>query len=325
MFSFLKSSKVSTQTENDQKGSHRGSAIRWRDSLAASRAKLGTRLNTLFSSAPNNQDDLLDEIETVLLTSDVGVIATEQIMTRTKQVIKQKKISDNDEIKEIIKSVMLELLLPMQGQQLNLSEKPAVVLVAGVNGAGKTTTIGKLAAYLVAEGKSVFLAAGDTFRAAAEDQLKVWGERSNLVVISQEKGDSSAVIYDAIQSGLSKGADVVIADTAGRLATQKHLMEELKKVKRVMGKAMISAPHEVLLVVDANTGQNAIDQVKSFDEALELTGIILTKLDGSAKGGAVFGMAQYKPIPILFVGLGEKIDDLKPFDALEFVSAIFDS
>ena len=325
MFSFLKSSKVSTQTENDQKGSHRGLAIRWRDSLAASRAKLGTRLNTLFSSTPNNQDDLLDEIETVLLTSDVGVIATEQIMTRTKQVIKQKKISDNEEIKEIIKSVMLELLLPMQGQQLNLSEKPAVVLVAGVNGAGKTTTIGKLAAYLVAEGKSVFLAAGDTFRAAAEDQLKVWGERSNLVVISQEKGDSSAVIYDAIQSGLSKGADVVIADTAGRLATQKHLMEELKKVKRVMGKAMISAPHEVLLVVDANTGQNAIDQVKSFDEALELTGIILTKLDGSAKGGAVFGMAQYKPIPILFVGLGEKIDDLKPFDALEFVSAIFDS
>ena len=325
MFSFLKSSKVSTQTENDQKGSHRGLAIRWRDSLAASREKFGTRLNTLFSSAPNNQDDLLDEIETVLLTSDVGVIATEQIMTRTKQVIKQKKISDNDEIKEIIKSVMLELLLPMQGQQLNLSEKPAVVLVAGVNGAGKTTTIGKLAAYLVAEGKSVFLAAGDTFRAAAEDQLKVWGERSNLVVISQEKGDSSAVIYDAIQSGLSKGADVVIADTAGRLATQKHLMEELKKVKRVMGKAMISAPHEVLLVVDANTGQNAIDQVKSFDEALELTGIILTKLDGSAKGGAVFGMAQYKPIPILFVGLGEKIDDLKPFDALEFVSAIFDS
>ncbi len=246
-------------------------------------------------------------------------------MVHTKQTIKQKKIANNDEIKEVIKNVMLELLLPMEAQQLNFSEKPAVVLVAGVNGAGKTTTIGKLAAYLVAEGKSVFLAAGDTFRAAAEDQLKVWGERSNLVVISQEKGDSSAVIYDAIQSGLSKGADVVIADTAGRLATQKHLMEELKKVKRVMGKAMISAPHEVLLVVDANTGQNAIDQVKSFDEALELTGIKLTKLDGSAKGGAVFGMAQYKPIPILFVGLGEKIDDLKPFDALEFVNAIFDS
>ena len=325
MFSFLKSSKVSTQTENDQKGSHRGLATRWRDSLAASRAKFGTRLNTLFSSAPNNQDDLLEEIETILLSSDVGVAATERIMVHTKQTIKQKKISNNDEIKEVIKNVMLELLLPMEGQQLNFSEKPAVVLVAGVNGAGKTTTIGKLAAHLVAEGKSVFLAAGDTFRAAAEDQLKVWGERSNIVVISQEKGDSSAVIYDAIQSGLSKGADVVIADTAGRLATQKHLMEELKKVKRVMGKAMISAPHEVLLVVDANTGQNAIDQVKSFDEALGITGIILTKLDGSAKGGAVFGIAQYKPIPLLFVGLGEKIDDLKPFDALEFVNAIFDS
>ncbi|MEO8408522.1 MAG: signal recognition particle-docking protein FtsY, partial [Oxalobacteraceae bacterium] len=201
---------------------------------------------------------------------------------------------------------------------------PLVMMIAGVNGAGKTTTIGKLAKHLQAHGQSVLLAAGDTFRAAAREQLAVWGERNNVSVISQESGDPAAIAFDAVQSARARGINVVMVDTAGRLPTQLHLMEELKKIKRVIGKGCEGAPHEILLVIDGNTGQNALTQVKAFDDALGLTGLVVTKLDGTAKGGIIAAVARNRPVPIYFIGVGEKIEDLQPFDAREFVDAIFD-
>ena len=296
---------------------------RLRQSLAATRARLGKQLTALFAPGRAIDDELYDELETILLTCDVGVEATQYLVNATRERVKRERISDATGLRDALRSELLQLLTPLE-EALNVrTNKPFVILLAGVNGAGKTTSIGKLTKQLVDAGLSVVLAAGDTFRAAAEQQLKVWGERNQVSVVSQEGGDAAAVIFDAIQSAQSKGLDVVLADTAGRLPTQLHLMEELKKVKRVIGKAMPGAPHEVMLVIDANTGQNAVNQVKAFDEALGVTGLILTKLDGTAKGGAIAGIARYKGIPVRYVGTGEGIDDLRPFDASVFVDALF--
>ena len=228
------------------------------------------------------------------------------------------------ELKRILKQCLQELLEPIAKPLLVDGKRPFVLLVAGVNGAGKTTSIGKLAKYYQSRGKSVLLAAGDTFRAAAVEQLKAWGERNGVQVISQAGGDPAAVVFDALQSAQAKGIDLLIADTAGRLPTQLHLMEELKKVKRVIARVIPDAPHEVLLVLDANTGQNALAQVKAFDDALGLTGLAVTKLDGTARGGTIAAIARYKPIPVRFIGVGEGIDDLRPFNAAEFVDALYD-
>jgi fused signal recognition particle receptor len=252
------------------------------------------------------------------------VEATRYLLDQTRARAQRERMQDATQIRDALRRALLELLAPL-AQPLDLSRaKPFVILMAGVNGAGKTTSIGKLAGLFRNQGKSVLLAAGDTFRAAAREQLKIWGERNDVAVVAQEGGDTAAVIFDAVQSALSKGIDVVIADTAGRLPTQPHLMEEIRKVKRVIAKLIPEAPHEVLLVLDANTGQNAITQVKAFDQALGVTGIILTKLDGTAKGGAIAAIARHKPIPLRFVGVGEGMDDLRPFSAEQFVEALFE-
>ena len=267
---------------------------------------------------------MFEQLETILITSDVGVAATEQLIANTQSIVKRDKLQTGPEVKAALKSEMLRLLQRLCEPVIEKPGEPYVILIAGVNGAGKTTTIGKLTKQFASAGKTVLLAAGDTFRAAAEEQIKIWGERNQVSVISQENGDSASVIFDAIQSAKSKHIDVVLADTAGRLPTQKHLMAELEKVKRVMGKALDTSPNEVMLVIDANTGQNAIEQVKSFDKALGIDSIVLTKLDGTAKGGCLFGIADYRAIPVRYIGTGEGIDDLQPFDAQDFIDAMFE-
>jgi fused signal recognition particle receptor len=236
--------------------------------------------------------------------------------------LRKQKLEDGDALKRALKDAVTELLLPLEKKLDVIAAKPFVIMVAGVNGSGKTTSIGKLAKWLQAQGRSLLLAAGDTFRAAAREQLVVWGERNGVAVVAQQSGDPGAVTFDAIGAARARGVDVVIADTAGRLPTQLHLMEEIRKVKRVAAKAQAGAPHEVLLVLDANTGQNALAQVKAFDDALGLTGLIITKLDGTAKGGAICAIAKERPVPVLFVGVGESIDDLRPFSAREFAEAL---
>ncbi|KPK32141.1 MAG: cell division protein FtsY [Betaproteobacteria bacterium SG8_40] len=326
MFSFLRSNKTpepDTPHGNDTAVARTSLAGRLRQSLSATRDRLGKQLTALLAPGRAIDEELFEELETVLLTCDVGVDATQHLVDATRQRVKRARISEAGGVREALRAELLELLTPLEAPLQIDTAKPFVILLAGVNGAGKTTSIGKLTKQLVDAGLSVVLAAGDTFRAAAEKQLKIWGERNKVTVIAQEGGDAAAVIFDAIQSARSKNADVVLADTAGRLPTQMHLMEELKKVKRVIAKAMPDAPHEVLLVIDANTGQNAVTQVKAFDEALGVTGLVLTKLDGTAKGGAIAGIARYRPIPVRFVGTGEGIDDLRPFDAAAFVDALF--
>ena len=261
---------------------------------------------------------LYAELESALLAADCGVAATESLLA----ALRKQKLESGDALRRALKEAVTDLLLPLQGS-LDLSRgKPFVILVAGVNGSGKTTSIGKLAKWLQAQGASVLLAAGDTFRAAAREQLATWGERNGIAVISQAAGDPGAVVFDALGAARARGTDVVIADTAGRLPTQLHLMEEMRKVKRVAAKAQADAPHAVLLVLDANTGQNALAQVKAFDDALGLTGLIVTKLDGTAKGGVLCAIARERPVPVLFVGVGEGIDDLRPFAAHEFAEAL---
>ncbi len=326
MFSFLKSDKVSeseSSAADETPAARTTLAEKLKQSLSATRARLGKQLTTLLSPGRAIDEELYDELETILLTCDVGVEATQHLVNATRERVKRGRISDAAGVRDALRSELLQLLAPLQDALDVRTAKPFVILLAGVNGAGKTTSIGKLTKQLVDAGLTVVLAAGDTFRAAAGEQLKVWGDRNQVNVIAQEGGDAAAVIFDAIQSAKSKQVDVVLADTAGRLPTQLHLMEELKKVKRVIGKAIDGAPHEVLLVIDANTGQNAVNQVRAFDEALGVTGLILTKLDGTAKGGAIAGIARYKPIPVRFVGTGETIEDLRPFDAAAFVDALF--
>ena len=260
----------------------------------------------------------------LLLSCDVGVASTHYLLEQLRVHIAREGITAPAEVKRVLKDCLLDVLQPVAQPLLVETARPFVLLVAGVNGGGKTTSIGKLAKYYQSRGKSVMLAAGDTFRAAAVEQLRTWGERNGVPVIAQNKGDPAAVVFDALQSAQARGMDLLIADTAGRLPTQLHLMEELKKVKRVIARVMPDAPHEVMLVLDANTGQNAVSQVRAFDDALGLTGLTVTKLDGTAKGGALAAIARYKPIPVRFIGIGEGIDDLRPFDAREFVDALFD-
>ncbi|WP_194720596.1 signal recognition particle-docking protein FtsY [Noviherbaspirillum malthae] len=293
----------------------------WMRRLKAGLSKTSTSLTTLFVGA-RIDDDLYEELESALLVSDAGVEATQYILDTLKKKVKNEKLTDAAQVKAALRTLLIELLAPLQKPLVLGRHQPLVMMIAGVNGAGKTTTIGKLAMHLQSHGQSVLLAAGDTFRAAAREQLAVWGQRNNVSVIAQESGDPAAVAFDAVQSARARGTKVVMIDTAGRLPTQLHLMEELKKVRRVIGKGMESAPHEVLLVIDGNTGQNALAQVKAFDDALGLTGLVVTKLDGTAKGGILAAIAKTRPVPVYFIGVGEKIEDLQPFNAEEFVDAL---
>jgi fused signal recognition particle receptor len=301
-----------------------GWAARLKQGLSKSRNHMAKSLASVFGGGKIDED-LYEELETVLLTSDMGIEATEKLLAQVRQRVTLKGLKNGNELRSALKEALYELLLPLQ-QPLILpaDKKPFVIMMAGVNGAGKTTSIGKLAKYFQSQGKSVLLAAGDTFRAAAREQLQQWGERNNVTVIAQASGDSAAVCFDALEAAKARGIDVVLADTAGRLPTQLHLMEEIKKVKRVLQKSLPEAPHEVMLVLDANVGQNAINQVVAFDDALGLTGLIVSKLDGTAKGGILAALAAKRPIPVRFIGVGEGIDDLRPFDARAFVDALIE-
>ena len=322
MFGFGKDKKQASEKEAEKKT---GLFARLKTGLGRTREVLNTDIRDLVSARRQIDDDLLEEIETQLLVADMGVEATQKIIADLTQRVSRKQLADSEALMAALREDMHAMLEP-SSVPLDITPgiKPFVILVVGINGAGKTTTIGKLAKRLQNEGKSVMLAAGDTFRAAAVEQLQVWGERNAIPVIAQHSGaDSASVIFDAVEAAKARGIDVVIADTAGRLHTQSNLMEELKKVKRVMGKLDESAPHEVLLVLDAGTGQNAINQAQQFHAAVDVSGIVLTKLDGTAKGGIIFAIAKKLGLPIRFIGVGESIDDLRTFDAKEFVDALF--
>jgi len=292
-------------------------AARLKAGLARTRDVLNTPVSELFVRRKIDEA-LYEELEAALLQADCGVAAAKALVSE----LRRKKVEDSEALKDALKDAITQLLRPLE-RPLDVSRaRPFVIMIAGVNGSGKTTSIGKLAKWLQSQGKSVMLAAGDTFRAAAREQLIAWGARNAVPVIAQESGDPGAVVFDALAAARARNVDVVIADTAGRLPTQLHLMEEIKKVKRVAAKGLEGAPHEVLLVLDANTGQNSLAQVQAFDSALGLTGLILTKLDGTAKGGVVCAIAKEKPVPLLFIGVGEGIDDLRPFAARDFAEAL---
>ena len=298
----------------------------WLDKLRAGLRKTGSSIAQVFTGTQID-DALYEELESALLMADAGVAATEYLLDDLKRRVKETKATAPEQVKHLLIDSITELLTPLE-QSLEVGQHtPTVIMVAGVNGAGKTTTIGKLTRHLADAEQKVLLAAADTFRAAAREQLSVWADRNHVEIVSQEGGDPAAVTFDAVQAGRARNCDVVIADTAGRLATQLHLMEELRKIKRVIGKAMDTAPHEVLLVVDGNTGQNALSQVKAFDDALGLTGLIVTKLDGTAKGGVLAAIAlwsreRHKSVPVYFIGVGEKLEDLQTFKAREFAQAL---
>src|SRR5260221_12821974 len=293
-----------------------------RKDLELTRSRWSKALGSL-RARPVIDAALYEELESQLLEADVGVAATTELIAHLKKAQRDKRLEDGEALAEELKSALVGLLTPLEQAFPAHPPKPFVILLAGVNGAGKTTTIAKLTKLFQSAGKAVLLAAGDTFRAAAREQLAEWGRRHHVTGVSQEGGESAAVIFDAIQSARAKGIDVVLADTAGRLPTQLPLMDEIRKVKRVMAKADVAAPHETWLVIDANTGQNVVRQVKAFDAALGLTGLILTKLDGTAKGGAVAALAREHPVAIRFIGIGQKADDLRAFAAADFVVALF--
>ena len=299
-------------------------AERLKAGLARTRAQLGRPVGELFHAQVEISESLYEELETILLTADAGIEATAAVLQELRARAAEGGLRHAGELNGVLKTILVELLAPIEAPLAITAARPFVIMMVGVNGAGKTTTIGKLAKYYQAQGHSVLLAAGDTFRAAAREQLAVWGARNDVAVIAQDQGDSAAVIFDAVHAARARGVDVVLADTAGRLPTQLHLMEELRKVKRVIQKADPGAPHEVLLVLDANTGQNGLTQVQAFDEALGLTGLVVTKLDGTAKGGVLAAIAKRRPVPVRFIGVGESLDDLRPFRAREFVDAMFD-
>ncbi len=293
----------------------------WMDRLKAGLRKTGTSITTVFTGT-RIDDALYEELEDALLMADTGVKATQHLLEDLKRRVKESKTTEPAAVKGLLAEALTDLLAPLQ-KPLTIGEhQPTVLMVTGVNGAGKTTSIGKLTKHLADNGQTVLLAAADTFRAAAREQLGVWATRNTVEIVSQEGGDPAAVSFDAVSAGKARKKDVVLVDTAGRLPTQLHLMEELKKIKRVVSKADGTAPHEVLLVIDGNTGQNALNQVKAFDEALGLTGLIVTKLDGTAKGGVLAAIAQEKPIPVYFIGVGEKVEDLETFNAREFAQAL---
>jgi fused signal recognition particle receptor len=303
----------------------RGFFARMKAGLSKTSANLGEGMANMFLGEKEIDDELMEEMETRLLTADVGIEATTLIMESLQQRVSRRQVSNRAALYAALQGELERLLTDVaKPLEIAAEKKPFVILVVGVNGVGKTTTIGKLAKRLQGEGRNVMLAAGDTFRAAAVEQLQVWGERNRIPVVAQHTGaDSASVIFDALQAAKSRGMDVLIADTAGRLHNKDNLMDELKKVKRVLAKLDAEAPHEVLLVLDAGTGQNAISQTKLFDQAVGLTGLALTKLDGTAKGGVIFALAKQFGLPIRYIGVGEKIDDLRPFTAPEFVKALF--
>ena len=323
----LKNTAVATSSETSEPSETEpklGWAARLKQGLTKSRDKMAKSLAGVFGGGQIDED-LYEELETVLITSDMGMEATEYLMKDVRNRVSLKGLKDGNELRGALKEALYDLIKPLEKPLvLPDTKEPFVIMLAGINGAGKTTSIGKLAKYFQAQGKSVLLAAGDTFRAAAREQLQAWGERNNVTVISQTTGDSAAVCFDAVQAAKARGIDIVLADTAGRLPTQLHLMEEIKKVKRVLQKAMPDAPHEIIVVLDANIGQNAVNQVKAFDEALGLTGLIVTKLDGTAKGGILAALASDRPVPVRYIGVGEGIDDLRPFNARAFVDALLD-
>jgi fused signal recognition particle receptor len=293
----------------------------WLSRLKSGLSKTSSNIQSIFVNAKID-DDLYEELETALLMSDAGVDATEYLLETLRQKVRAERLTEAQQVKDALRQLLIDILKPLEKSLMLGRAQPLVMMIAGVNGAGKTTSIGKLAKHLQSFDQSVLLAAGDTFRAAAREQLAIWGERNNVTVVQQESGDPAAVIFDAVSAARARGINVVMADTAGRLPTQLHLMDELKKVKRVIGKALDGAPHEVLLVIDANTGQNALTQVKTFDDALGLTGLIVTKLDGTAKGGILAAIARQRPVPVYFIGVGEKVEDLQPFVAEEFADAL---
>ena len=311
MLSFLKSDK--------KPGT--GWGARLKAGLTRTREILNTDLTDLFAGGAIDEA-FFAELETTLLVADVGVAATEYLIGELRSAARREGLRERHELKRTLREALLALLKPIAVPLDVNAHNPFIIVLAGVNGAGKTTSIGKLAKYYQQRGKTVLLAAGDTFRAAAREQLEVWGKRNNVAVIAQQSGDAAAVIFDAITVARARGIDLVLCDTAGRLPTQLHLMEEISKIKRVIAKAVPGAPHEVLLVLDANTGQNALNQVKAFDDALGVTGLVLTKLDGTAKGGVIAAIARAHRIPLRFIGVGEALDDLQPFVAEEFVDAL---
>lgn len=313
-------SALDTATSSAASQAHPEKSRSWFERLKNGLAKTSASLN-IFGTAMLDEA-LYDELEMALLTADAGIAATEQLLYDLREQVGRQRLTQPKDIRKALQVLLANLLKPLEKPLEVGRHHPLVMMIAGVNGAGKTTTIGKLACHLQAYGQTVLLAAGDTFRAAAREQLAVWGDRNQITVIAQESGDPAAVAFDAVQSAKAKGIDVVMVDTAGRLPTQLHLMEELKKVQRVIGKSEPAAPHEVLLVIDGNTGQNALAQVKAFDDALGLTGLIVTKLDGTAKGGILAAIAKVRPIPVYFIGIGEKIEDLQPFSAEEFAQAL---
>jgi fused signal recognition particle receptor len=304
----------------------------WLDRLSAGLRKTGTSISQVFTGAQIDEA-LYEELESALLMADTGVAATEHLLGEVRRKVQDSGATRPVQAKNILVQALTDLLKPLEKPLVIGEFQPTVIMVAGVNGAGKTTSIGKLTKHLADEGQSVLLAAADTFRAAAREQLAVWADRNRVEIVSQEGGDPAAVSFDAVSAGKARGKDVVIVDTAGRLPTQLHLMEELKKIRRVVGKADASAPHEVLLVIDGNTGQNALAQVKAFDDALGLTGLVVTKLDGTAKGGVLAAIAQWgaerarrhasgRNVPVYFIGVGEKLEDLETFNAREFALAL---
>ena len=341
MFSFFKKKSPTPPTEATTTSSALPAAARieppsepstsragWLQKLSSGLRKTGQSISTVFTGTQID-DALYEDLEAALLMSDAGTQATTFLLDRLKEQVKAHKTTDPQDVKKLLQAQLTQLLLPME-QALEVPQPPnapQVWMVAGVNGAGKTTTIGKLTHHLADSGSSVLLAAADTFRAAAREQLGVWADRNLVDIVSQEGGDPAAVAFDAVTAGKARHKDVVVVDTAGRLPTQLHLMEELKKIKRVLGKADASAPHQTLLVIDGNTGQNALTQVKAFDEALGLTGLVVTKLDGTAKGGvlaaiAMWSQSQHKTLPVYFIGVGEGLHDLQSFSANEFALAL---
>ncbi|WP_048441402.1 signal recognition particle-docking protein FtsY [Caenimonas sp. SL110] len=294
---------------------------RWVDKLSAGLRKTSTGIAQVFTGGQID-DQLYEELESALLMADTGVRATQHLLDEVKRRVQASGATRPVQVKNILIDSLTQLLKPLEKPLVIGEFKPTIIMVAGVNGAGKTTSIGKLTKHLADEGASVLLAAADTFRAAAREQLAVWADRNTVEIVSQAGGDPAAVTFDAVSAGKARGKDVVLVDTAGRLPTQLHLMEELRKIKRVVQKADPTAPHEVLLVIDGNTGQNALAQVRSFDEALGLTGLIITKLDGTAKGGVLAAIAQEKPVPVYFIGVGETLEDLETFNAREFALAL---
>jgi fused signal recognition particle receptor len=311
MLGFLKKNDLQTANEG------------WLARLKNGLARTGGRIASLFGGG-RIDEALFEGLESVLLAADAGVEASRFLIERLRARTKKENLADAAQLKAVLAEELLALLAPLEKAPAVGAARPWVIMLVGVNGAGKTTSIGKLARHYKEAGLKLLLAAGDTFRAAAREQLMVWGERNGVAVISQQGGDPGAVMFDAVQAARARGVDLVLADTAGRLPTQLNLMEELKKIKRVIAKAEEGAPHEIWLVIDANTGQNAVAQVKAFDDALGLTGLVVTKFDGTAKGGVLAAIARQRPVPLRFIGVGEGLDDLRPFVAQEFVAALLD-